>query len=1101
MLQLKGISKSYVVGNGRGEDVPALRHIDLAFRDSEFVSVLGPSGCGKTTLLNILGGLDRYSDGDLIINGRSTKEYRDGDWDTYRNHSIGFVFQSYNLIPHQSVLANVELALTLSGVSRAERRRRSTEALERVGLGDQIRKKPNQMSGGQMQRVAIARALVNDPDILLADEPTGALDTTTSTQIMDILKDISKDKLILMVTHNPELAEAYSNRIVRLVDGQVVGDTNPYTPEEAERDAAAKREALKGSVKKKNKRDDGTGKGKKSMSLFTAMSLSFQNLMTKKARTILTSFAGSIGIIGIALILALSTGVQAYIDTVQRDTLTSYPITIQKESTDMSAMLEAMMGKGGGDEQSEPHGNDAVYSNAQMYEIFNSLFAAEKNVNNLTAFRKFLNENMKKTDEGELGSLVSSIRYQYGIRMNTYLVNEDGSYTSGDLASAFEQNASEENSNAGMYNMFSQYTETLNLWQELLPGKTEDAVVADMYKEQYDLVWGEWPTSAEDIVLILDKNNEISDFAFYALGMIPAEEVQSILASALKGEKIDTPTRSASYEELGELRFRILTDAQLYTDNDGDGVFTDSRHDSAMVKLLLEKGAEVRISGVIRPAENASVGATSAVLGYTSALTAKLIEATEQSPVMLAQNDPKNENYDVISGLPFEITEEIDPTDAYKAETILAYFASLDDKGKSALYEKMLAKPDPEALNAQVEAAMSSYTDRAAMEQLAADAYGMSADTIRDYLSSYSDDDLRAMIREQLVATFERAQAEAAREQIETIMKTPSAEELAAYTARVMDQVLAQGAAKGANETMTLAGFVMSDWKQHVSMDDMTLMGYLMKLTPEQLRAEAERVAANMAAELYAASGTSTPEVGYAKVAAAFDAHISAVSEQSDLAALYDAWMPSTVAGTTLNERLSSLGAVNLDTPVAIHIYAENFEDKDAISAMISDYNSTVEEDDRISYTDYVALLMSGVTSIIDAISYGLIAFVSISLVVSSIMIGIITYISVLERTKEIGILRAVGASKRDISRVFNAETLLVGFTAGMLGIIISLLLCFPINALIHYFSGVTAVNAYLPVEACVVLVIISMVLTFVAGLLPAGMAARKDPVIALRTE
>lgn len=1092
MIQLKGIVKSYDVG-GREESVPALRGIDLAFRDNEFVSVLGPSGCGKTTLLNILGGLDRYTEGDLIINGRSTREYGDGDWDTYRNHSIGFVFQSYNLIPHQSVLANVELALTLSGVSRAERRRRAVRALEKVGLGDQLRKKPNQMSGGQMQRVAIARALVNDPDILLADEPTGALDTATSVQIMDILKEISKDKLILMVTHNPELAENYSSRIVRLVDGRVVGDTMPYLPEDAERDAEAKRAAC-APTKRGRKKNDGTGKGKKSMSFFTALSLSFQNLMTKKARTILTSFAGSIGIIGIALILALSTGVQSYINNVQRDTLTSYPITIEQETTDMSSMLEAMTGKNGnGNGESEPHGNDAVYSNAQMYTVFNALFATETSTNNLTAFRQYVNENMKNTEEGGLGSLVSSIRYQYDVRLNPYLVYEDGSYISGDLASAFEQNSSESNANAGMYNMFSRYTETLQLWQELLPGKTEDELIADMYAEQYDLVWGAWPTSAEEIVLILDKNNEISDFAFYALGQIDSEEVRSILTGALKGEKIDIPSRQLSYEEIGALRFRLLTDAELYTDVDGDGVFVDSSKDDTMVKLLLANAVEVRISGIIRPAEDATVSATGAVLGYTSALTERLIEATEQSPVMVAQNDPANENFDVLTGLPYVLTEELDPSDAYKAEAIVSYFASLDTKAKSELYEKILAAPDEKALAAQVEQAMAAYSDRAAMEQLAADAYGMDIEAIRGYLASYTDEQLSDMIKEQLYTTFTAAQAEAARAQIKAIMMSPSEEELAGY----ITQILAQTG----NDPQKLAAFVMQDWKQHVTMDDAMLMEYLLGLSTEQLQSAAERVAADMATEMYAANAVANTEEGYAKVAAAFDAYVQTVTGEGELAALYDAWMPSTVSGTTLGERLSELGAVDLNTPVAIHIYAENFEDKDAIAAIISDYNESVEEEDRISYTDYVALLMSGVTSIINAISYGLIAFVSISLVVSSIMIGIITYISVLERTKEIGILRAIGASKHDISLVFNAETLLVGFTAGMLGILISMGLCFPINAIIHHASGVTAIHAYLPVEACVVLVAISTVLTLIAGFLPAGMAARKDPVIALRTE
>ena len=1108
MILLKNIAKAYQVGDKRsGEAVPALRNVTLAFRDNEFVSVLGPSGCGKTTLLNILGGLDHYSDGDLIINGRSTKEYKDADWDTYRNHSIGFVFQSYNLIPHQSVLANVELALTLSGVSRAERRRRAIDALKKVGLGDQIHKRPNQMSGGQMQRVAIARALVNDPDILLADEPTGALDTTTSVQIMEILKEISHDKLILMVTHNPEIALTYSTRIVRLLDGRVVGDTQPYDPAQAEKDAAdriaqqrtraarAKEERKRMSRREKKaakRAERAKKKGKRSMSFATALMLSFQNLMTKKARTLLTSFAGSIGIIGIALILAMSTGIRAYVDAVQRDTLSSYPMTIEAETTDMTALLTTMAG-GSDDGEGEEHEEGSVYSNPQMYALFNSIFAAETTTNNLTAFREFLIENMEKTEEGELGSLVSSIRYQYNVGMNTYVEQADGSYLSCDLGDGLKNNATQGSGNAGIYNMMAQYTETLNLWTELLPGR-DDALISDMYAEQYDLLWGAWPESANEVVLMVDKNNEISDFAFYVLGMISAEDVQSILTSALKGEKIDLPSRKIDFEDIGALRFRVLSDAELYTDTDGDGIFVNSRDDEPMRTLLLGNATELRISGIIRPNEDASVGPSAAVFGYTSALTQKLIAAVENSPVMLAQTDEKNVNFDVLTGLPFEITEEIDPTDAYKAEQIRNYFTSLDSAAKTELYIKMLSVPDEAAMAAQLEQIMASYGTREAMEQLAADGYGMDIETIRSYLASYTDEQLHAMVEEQMRAMLTEQYATQAKARVEAIMTTPTEAELAGYTAQLLSQV-------GTDRT-ALTGFVMMDWKQHVSIDDMALMGYLAGLSDEQLYEAASAVAAKTAKQLYAANTSATSPEAYAKAAAAFDAYWQgSADDEAAMAALYDAWMPSTVSGSTLTEVLETLGAVSVEKPFAIHIYANDFEDKDAISELIAEYNKTVEEEDQISYTDYMALMMSGITNIINAITYGLIAFVAVSLVVSSIMIGIITYISVLERTKEIGILRAIGASKRDVSSVFNAETLIVGFTAGMIGIGSSLLLCIPINWIVHTLSGITAINAFLPTEACVILVLISMVLTWIAGLFPASMAAHKDPVEALRTE
>ncbi len=1095
MLQLKNICKSYGTGD-ESQRVHALREINLAFRDHEFVSVLGPSGCGKTTLLNLLGGLDRYTSGDLVINGRSTGEYRDRDWDTYRNHSIGFVFQSYNLIPHQSVLSNVELALTLSGVGRSERRRRAIEALEKVGLGDQLHKKPNQMSGGQMQRVAIARALVNDPDILLADEPTGALDTATSVQIMEILKAISKDKLILMVTHNPELAVRYSTRIVRLLDGQVVGDTDPYDPALAQKEAEALLAAKQGAKGRRGGRNqsrraaDGSGKGKRSMSFFTALSLSFRNLMTKKARTFLTSFAGSIGIIGIALILALSTGVQTYINNVQRDTLSQYPVTIEAESTDLSALFGAMAqdpSHSGGD-----HDKDAVYSNPQMYTLFNSFFAAEKTTNNLTAFRAFLEKEMNPdTATTALRELVSTVQYRYSLRMDTYLPTGDGTYRSCSVSEALADYAAGSSGEGGLYDMISRQVKMLNLWTELLPGK-DGELLSDMYREQYDLVYGAWPASPNEIVLILDENNEVSDFAFYALGLIPADEVTRMMSSALRGEKIEINARNLSYEEVCGTRFRVLTEAMYYADRDGDGVFTDIRDDDALLTLLLNRATEITISGIIRPNEDATVGTQTAAFGYTSALTAELIRESEQSAVITAQRAPENANFDVLTGLPFLSQEQDTLSAAQKAERIAAYFSGLTDAEKTEMYIKLRSALTEEELQASVDRVMAEHSTRESLEELAAQTYGMDLETMKTYLSAYTDDQLRAMVAEQVRGVVAASRQAQVRAEVEQSMLTPTDEELNTLTAFILSQI--------GDDRNTRIAYVMHDWAQNTTMDESALLSYLGALSEEELTRACTAVAQKAAAEMYAASASTKSDAAYAKIAAEFDALWQAADEAT-MVGYYDAWMPSAVSGTTLSENLTKLGAVDVDSPSAINIYAVSFEDKDGIADIIADYNKAVGEDDQISYTDYVALLMSGVTGIINAISYGLIAFVAISLVVSSIMIGIITYISVLERTKEIGILRSIGASKHDISLVFNAETLLIGFSAGMLGILISMGLCIPINLLIHHLSGITAINAFLPVPACVILVLISMTLTLIAGLLPASIAARKDPVVALRTE
>lgn len=1001
MLQLKNIVKTYVTGDLKQD---ALKGVSITFRENEFVSILGQSGSGKTTMLNIIGGLDRYTSGDLVINGVSTKKYKDGDWDYYRNNSIGFVFQSYNLIPHQSVLANVELALTLAGVSKKERHQRAIAVLKKVGLGNHIHKKPNQMSGGQMQRVAIARALINNPDILLADEPTGALDSETSLQIMELLKEIAKDKLVIMVTHNPELAEQYSTRIVKLLDGEIVSDSNSYQEKEEE------------AVPQKKK--------KISMSFFTALSLSFNNLRTKKGRTLLTSFAGSIGIIGIALILSISTGIQAYVDGIQRDTLSSYPIAIQQQESAISGILNArseMLEE----EREERHQLDAIYGNDRMYDLFNAAFTGQDVQNNLKPFKAYLQKEMnEETTTTNLYDYVSTIQYQYGVQLNTYIRNEDGSYHSTELTDAISLGNTGASQTATSGNTIASVLTTrlgsMNLWSEMLPGTDGELVSALLY-DQYDLVSGQWPEAANEVVLILDENNEITDIAFYALGLMTDDEVNDILYSVMKNEEIETSEKKVTYDEILGTTFKLVPNNEFYQKN-ADGIWEDMHDDDATMELIIENGYDLEIVGILRPNPEATGTALSGTFGYTSALTEYIINQSAESEIVKEQLLPENENYDVLTGLPFTITEDIDPTNTQKAEKFKEYAASLNVAQKTDLYTQILSAPTPEYLDQTVERFLQQYPTRESMIDLVVTAYKFDRESAERYIADYTDDELRDLLRRQ----------------IETLVTEKYAEQAALQIAQI------KGAAGGADDLF----------------------------------------------------GTQ----GYAAVAAAFDQMMAAITDEGTLASYYDNYMPSTVSGSTLAETLLTIGSIDYDTPTVINIYAATFEDKEIIDGLISDYNASASEDDQITYTDYVGMLMSGVTTMIDAVSYGLIGFVSISLIVSSIMIGIITYISVLERTKEIGILRSVGASKKDISRVFNAETIIVGLAAGLIGIGITVLLNIPISMIAKNLTGISSI-AVLPPVAGVILVAISVFLTMIAGLVPSKMAAKKDPVIALRSE
>ena len=1074
MLELKNIWKSYRAGD---TVVQALKDIDLCFRENEFVAILGPSGCGKTTLLNLIGGLDRYDKGDLSINGISTGQYKDGDWDVYRNRSIGFVFQSYNLIPHQSVLANVELAMTLSGISKKQRRQRAEEALRKVGLGDQLHKKPGQMSGGQMQRVAIARALVNNPDILLADEPTGALDSATSVQIMDLLREISKDKLIIMVTHNDALANEYASRIVRLLDGQIVGDTNPYVP-------AQPQEA---PVQKKQR--------KKALSLATALGLSFQNLLTKKGRTLLTAFAGSIGIIGIALILSLPTGVTQYITDVQKDTMSSYPIEITRRQTDLSGMITALQKTHDSAQDASDYPDGAVYSNPVMYELMNSFLNTNQTENNMEAFSEFLRrESDASTATTDLYQHVSDIQYGYDLAYDTYVMDADGKYRLCDLAAKFQSTPAAEEGTAqnASTQMMGQQFSSYSVFGELLSGKEGDASVSDAITSAYDCVYGRWPQSEDEMVLVLNKNNTVTDLALYAMGLVSEAEMNDIMANAYSGKPIEITERSFSYDAITEVSFQILPRVDRYTDANGDGIFDYVKEGDDLLEMLIKNGIKCRIVGIVRPGEGAASAPLTGSLYYTAALGKKLIDHTAASSVYKAQSAAENENFDVLSGLPFTIDTPKELSDAEKKEAFLSYAKSLSDEDKTALYESILATPSEETLEKTLEEYLAPYQTREAMEQLISQYYGSNAASVLSYLSSYSDEEvqklLRDTVREMVLAQYKNNAATT----LEKIRTTPNDAESARLVAAILQNLPTKQAQ---------IGYILNAWTQKTSMSRQAAMTYLSSLSDAALQTQLQATAKSEAAELYRknyAGGSAAEE--NAKTAAAFDQMLSA-ADDATLVSYYDTQMPSGTSSSTLEDNLALFGAADTASPAVIRLYADSFADKDAIADAISAYNESSAEEDKIEYTDYVALIMSSVTTVINAISYVLIAFVAISLVVSSIMIGIITYISVLERTKEIGILRAIGASKADVSRVFNAETMMIGLTAGAIGIGATVLLCLPINLAVRSLTHIDSITAYLPPLAALILVAVSVGLTLIAGLIPAKIAAKKDPVVSLRSE
>lgn len=1001
MLELKNIKKDYLAGENT---VHALKGIDLKFRSSEFVAILGPSGCGKTTMLNIIGGLDQYTDGDLIINGRSTKDFKDRDWDTYRNHSVGFVFQSYNLIPHQTVLQNVELALTLTGVSKSERRERAKQALEQVGLGNQINKRPSEMSGGQMQRVAIARALINNPDIILADEPTGALDTETSVQVMEILKKISNDRLIVMVTHNPELADKYASRTIRMLDGNITDDSSPLTPKECQTEEAHDKAELENAKKTK----------KPSMSYWTAFSLSLKNLFTKKGRTTLTAFAGSIGIIGIALILAISQGLTGYINDIQENALSSYPLAIEAQNTDLTSLMQTFMNLTN-DENN--HENDAVYKKSAIYDIINGLNNLSVHDNDLKSFKAYIEEKYADKDS-KAAEAINGIKYQYDLDLQVYTKNVDGTIIKSDTTTLMQDLVSEFMGidMSAMSNMSGGSSTSLlsvsgisgmssSMWEELLSGDDGDQI-NDLLKKQYDMVYGTWPNSYDEIVLVLDRNNELSDVTLYALGLESKEEMNAIMNAAMNGGSIEMSESKWSYEDICNMEFRIIPNSICYTKDEKAGHYTDLRETDAGLQYVYDNGIKLKVSGIIKPNEDAESTMLTGNIGYTSALTAKIIELSKEADIIKEQLD--NSSVDILTGLPFsENTGNLSDED--KQSALLKYIDTLDEAGKAEMYVSIKSIPDAKFVEEQTAQSMSSM-DRAAMEamliQVLTQQMGMSEASITEYISSMSDEEISA--------------------------------------------------------TMTT-------------------------IVAEQVKAQyAQGVVSQLA-------GRSQSEL-----AGALNAELSTYSV-SDCSLYYDNVME--FSENTYDQNLTDFGYIDLEEPSTINIYASTFANKDVIEDTIKEYNKSVDENHQIKYTDYVGIMMSSVNSIINAITYILIAFVAISLIVSSIMIGVITLISVQERTKEIGILRAIGASKRDVSSMFNAETVIIGFCAGLLGVLVTYLLCIPINMAIHSLTGINSLNAYLPIGAAIILILISMFLTLISGLIPSRSAAKKDPVVALRTE
>lgn len=1050
MLELLNVTKDYPAGGGV---VHALRGISLCFRKAEFVSILGPSGCGKTTLLNIVGGLDGYTEGDLKINGVSTKEYADRDWDSYRNHSVGFVFQSYNLIPHQTVLSNVELALTLAGVSKGERREKAAAALRMVGLGDQLYKKPSEMSGGQMQRVAIARALVNDPDIILADEPTGALDTETSVQVMDILREVARDRLVVMVTHNPELAEKYSSRIIRMVDGGIVSDSMPISPEEYEgellrldEEKRAKAEAYLALGKKEGKRLRKKEERKPSMSFGTSFMLSLRNLFTKKTRTVLTAFAGSIGIIGIALILAVSQGVSGFIAKVQEDTLSTYPLSIQRYTQDMSAMLAAMTGVSDAEDYRD---SGKIYVDDSLGTMLSAMRTMKEN--NLEAFKAYIEEHRDEIDK-----YVSDIQYAYDYDMQIYTA--DGTAKVG-METLFDNMGEAFSGMTEMMELGGSMGMSMSVFSEMIYNQT-------LLDQQYDVIAGAWPANKNEVVLVVNSNNQISKTTLYILGILDADQIKEEMKELEGGTYIPDDMKPYEYEDFLGMTFQMLTTADFYTkgtlDTDkylvGEKEYYkwyDLRKSPAynQEQFVTENGIELKIAGIVRPKEGTAATSISGICGYTRELTDYILERNAASEVILQQKEAPTVN--VLTGLPFQRTY-------YTPETIGELVDKIDPSTMNIFYdymtEQILTNPDFEnRINIKdAEGFLGAFillpTEMQA-EMLSAVIAAARANPLNE----------RAV---GTICTVIGASTEG------KISVTPDNFPLLLPVLDVKTQVLPAftGVTKEQGAPFDMPGLIALAGEE-------AMTSIYADITE---RLKTMRVNEEMFVTILSTMTADDP------------AFVQLEETLYGMAPQIDATYASV---------LETLDATEKAFPAAIHFFAKDFASKEDIESFIAGYNDVAEEKNKIDYTDVVGTLMSSVTIIVKAITYVLIAFVAISLIVSSIMIGVITLISVQERTKEIGILRAIGASKRDVSSLFNAETMIVGFASGLIGVLFTYFLCIPINLILRYFTGLTTLRAFLPVGAALILVGISVLLTLFAGIIPSKSAAKKDPVVALRTE
>ena len=1061
MLQIKNISKQYQTGDLIQD---ALRDVSLNLRDNEFVSILGPSGSGKTTLLNIIGGLDRYDSGDLIINNISTKEYKDRDWDSYRNHTIGFVFQSYNLIPHQTVLANVELALTIGGISKKERKMRALQALEEVGLREQAHKKPNQMSGGQMQRVAIARALVNNPDILLADEPTGALDTETSVQVMELLKKVAHDRLVIMVTHNPELAEEYSTRIVKLRDGRIIDDTDPFEPKEERKEAPIHKNL-----------------GKASMSIWTALTLSFNNLLTKKGRTILTAFAGSIGIIGIALILSLSTGFQNYIDKIQEDTLTSYPLTITSETADTTSMLLSMVSEAG-----EATGENTVRERQYISTMFSKI-----GTNDLKSLKTYLEKNEDKVDD-----MVSLIEYQYSVSPLIYTVNSEEEIAqlnpSTMLSSMMGTSV-----NPSMMSMGSMSSSVFN---EML----DDRAVLE---EQYDVLAGRWPKKYDEMILVLPEPNGMSDLLVYSLGLRDDQELMDMISKIMAGEKVENKNEPLewTYEDLLNLEFKLVNPTDTYKYNETYNVYESMTGDTAYMKDVYDSALDLKIVGVVCAKGGSTSGSLMQGIGYTKELTEYVIEEASKSEIVKKQLE--NREVDVFSGKRFDDKSEdtgLDFQDMISVDTEL-----LSSAFGSTVSEQDIANLT-KGYTEQISAAITTDT-KPAKEAASTALVTFATNLLNEYIAANKDPITQAApIKQSQVAPvvdafFKQEVNQKILSDLEANYVVPKATFQNFYSGLLNGMLQAIVATSPTPEGTEPTGYLSSMLVEQflpVYVTQPEVAGAIEQMAAGMTQAVMQKSILSKVGELsgkLVSTIAGSFHVDQEKIASAFQFNLS----EEEVARLMQT-MSSAGVEKNADTNLISLGYQDMNKPSSISFYFVDFESKEAFVDFLDNYNSQMEKEDDekvIKYTDITGILMSSVKTIVDSVSYVLIAFVSISLVVSSIMIGIITYISVLERTKEIGVLRAIGASKKNISSIFNAETFIVGLFAGLLGIGVTLTLVPLINYIIHSLTGNMDISAVLPIRAAIILVILSVILTLIGGLIPSKQAAKKDPVLALRSE